>query len=81
MSSIKFPQPNSHICPSYDGFNFACYTFSAPNPQRLNTTIAKIDYNLTKSGSHRLFVRGNYQTDRRLSAAAIPRPAAGQHDS
>jgi hypothetical protein len=60
----QFPTPNSHICPNYDGFNFACYTFSAPNPQNLNTTIAKIDYNLTRSGSHRLFVRGNYQTDR-----------------
>ena len=59
----QFPQPNSSICPSSDGFNFSCYTFSAANPQRLNTTIAKIDYNLTKSGTHRLFLRGNYQTD------------------
>ena len=24
----------------------ACYTFSAPNPTRLNTTIARLDYNL-----------------------------------
>jgi hypothetical protein len=68
----QFPQPNSHICPNYDGFNFACYTFSAPNPQRLNTTIAKIDYNLTRSGNHRLFLRGNYQTDKNSLPPQFP---------
>jgi hypothetical protein len=73
----QFPQPNSHICPSYDGFNFSCYTFAAANPQNLNTTIAKIDYNITKSGSHRLFVRGNYQTDRNSLPPQFPgQPAA-----
>jgi hypothetical protein len=73
----QFPQPNSHICPSYDGFNFSCYTFAAANPQNLNTTIAKIDYNLTKSGSHRLFIRGNYQTDRDSLPPQFPgQPAA-----
>jgi hypothetical protein len=73
----QYPMPNSHICPSFDGFNFACYTFSAPNPQNLNTTIAKIDYNITRSGSHRLFVRGNYQTDRNALPPQFPgQPAA-----
>jgi hypothetical protein len=73
----QFPTPNSQICPSSDGFNFSCYTFSAPNPQNLNTTIAKIDYNITRSGSHRLFVRGNYQTDRDAKAPQFPgQPAA-----
>jgi Carboxypeptidase regulatory-like domain len=70
----QFPSPNSSICPSSDGFNFSCYTFSAPNPQHLNTNIARIDYNLTRSGSHRLFVRGNYQTDR----DALPPQFPGQ---
>jgi hypothetical protein len=70
----QYPQPNSHICANYDGFNFSCYTFAAANPQNLNTTIAKIDYNITKSGSHRLFVRGNYQTDR----DALPPQFPGQ---
>src|SRR5262249_43890820 len=58
----KYPTANSQTCSNADGFNIACYTFSAPNPQRLNTTIAKLDYNLTRSSTHRLFVPGNYQT-------------------
>jgi hypothetical protein len=68
----QFPAPNSNICGSSDGFNFSCFTFSAPQPQNLNTTIAKIDYNLTHSGSHRLFVRGNYQTDRKAFPPQFP---------
>ena len=68
----QFPAPNSNICGSSDGFNFSCFTFSAPQPQNLNTSIAKIDYNLTRSGSHRLFVRGNYQTDRKAFPPQFP---------
>lgn len=60
----KYPLPNSTACPNNDGFNISCFSFSAANPRHLNTTIAKLDYNITRSGSHRLFVRGNYQTDR-----------------
>jgi hypothetical protein len=68
----QYPSPNSNICGNSDGFNFSCFTFSAPQPQHLNTTIAKIDYNLTRSGSHRLFVRGNYQTDRKAFPPQFP---------
>jgi hypothetical protein len=60
----KYPTANSQNCSNADGFNIACFTFSAPNPQRLNTTIVRLDYNLTRSGSHRIFARGNYQTDK-----------------
>jgi hypothetical protein len=59
----QYPTANSEGCGNNDGFNIACYTFSAPNPTHLNTSIARIDYNLTRSGTQRLFVRGNYQTD------------------
>lgn len=59
----QYPTPNSSGCANFDGFNISCFTFSAPNPKSLNTTIAKIDYNITRSGSQRLFVRGNYQWD------------------
>ena len=59
----QYPTANSSGCGNVDGFNISCYTFSAPNPTRLNTTIARLDYNLTRSGTHRLFLRGNYQTD------------------
>jgi hypothetical protein len=68
----QYPSPNSNICGNSDGFNFSCFTFSAPQPQHLNTTIAKIDYNLTRSGGHRLFVRGNYQTDRKAFPPQFP---------
>jgi Carboxypeptidase regulatory-like domain len=68
----QYPSPNSNICGNSDGFNFSCFTFSAPQPQNLNTSIAKIDYNLTRSGSHRLFVRGNYQTDRKAFPPQFP---------
>jgi hypothetical protein len=44
-----------------DGLTTGSYSFSSPNPQRLNTTIARIDYNV--SSKHRLFVRGNLQKD------------------
>ena len=56
---------NASNCSNFDGagFNIACNSFSAPTPLRLNTNIARIDYNINKSGTHRLFVRGNYQTD------------------
>ena len=70
----RYPMPNSNVCANADGFNISCYSFSAPNPQHLNTNIAKIDYNITRSGSHRLFVRGNYQTDR----DALPPQFPGQ---
>ncbi len=59
----QYPTANSSGCGNVDGFNISCFTFSAPNPTRLNTTIARLDYNLTRSGTHRLFLRGNYQTD------------------
>ena len=32
-------------------------------PTHLNTTIVRLDYNLNKAGTQRLFLRGNYQTD------------------
>ena len=68
----QYPTANSQNCGNADGFNIACFTFSAPNPQRLNTTIARIDYNLTRSGSQRLFARGNYQTDKIAQPPQFP---------
>jgi hypothetical protein len=46
---------------SGDGLNTGSYTFSSPNPIRLNTTIGRIDW--TPSSKHRIFVRGNLQDD------------------
>jgi Carboxypeptidase regulatory-like domain len=41
-----------------DGFNLLGYTFASPWPDNLNMYVAKLDYNVTANGSHRLFVRG-----------------------
>jgi hypothetical protein len=44
-----------------DGVNNEGYVFSAPAPKTLNTSIAKIDYNL--SDKQHFFFRGNLQKD------------------
>jgi Carboxypeptidase regulatory-like domain len=56
-----YPLPNSDNVG--DGFNYRGYTFSAPTPSKLDTYVAKFDYNLTSSGSQRLFVRLGLQND------------------
>ena len=43
------------------GYNEGSYSFSSPNPQRLNTSVARIDF--VPSDKHRIFVRGNFQKD------------------
>jgi hypothetical protein len=43
------------------GYNSGSYSFSSPNPLRLNTSIFRLDY--VPSDKHRLFVRGNLQKD------------------
>jgi hypothetical protein len=53
-----------------DGYNLASYTFASHAPQSLNTLIAKIDYNI--HDRHRLFVRGNLQSDHTDSASEFP---------
>ncbi|HEY2456197.1 MAG TPA: TonB-dependent receptor [Candidatus Acidoferrum sp.] len=68
----QYPTANSSACSNADGFNIGCFSFSAPDPQRLNTTIAKLDYNLNQSGTQRLFIRGNYQTDKTDQAPQFP---------
>jgi len=62
-----YPGPNS---PGGDGLNTGGFTWSAPNPARLNTYIAKLDYQL--SDRQRLFARGNLQGDRSSSAPEFP---------
>jgi hypothetical protein len=43
------------------GYNSGSFSFSSPNPIRLNTSIGRIDY--VPSDRHRIFVRGNLQKD------------------
>jgi hypothetical protein len=57
----KYPEPNTDVVG--DGYNYRGFTFTAPAPAKLNTSILKLDYNITKNANHRLFVRGNLQSD------------------
>ena len=54
-----YPLPNSNQLG--DGFNFRAFTFSSPTPNKLDTYVAKFDYNL--SANQRLFVRLGLQND------------------
>src|SRR6185312_14044267 len=44
-----------------DGLNTSGFRFNARTPTKLNTYIARLDFNLTDRQT--LFVRGNYQND------------------
>jgi hypothetical protein len=72
----QYPHGNSSS--AGDGFNTVGYTFAASAPENLNMYVAKLDYNLTASGSHRLFVRGVQDGDH---DAAGPQQFPGQPSS
>ncbi|HXG92679.1 MAG TPA: TonB-dependent receptor [Blastocatellia bacterium] len=55
-----------------DGLNTFGFRFNSPIHLRWNTYIARLDYNLTESGNHTLFVRGNLQNDRDNSVEQFP---------
>jgi len=52
----KYPNPNDTSVG--DGFNFSGYRFAAPIHDTVNWYIAKVDYNITQDGKHRLSVSG-----------------------
>jgi hypothetical protein len=53
-----------------DGINYGSYVFVSPNPLTHNTSIAKIDYNLTSR--QQLFFRGNLQKDVQSGVEHLP---------
>ena len=67
-----YPHSNTNAAVGADGFNYQGYTFPAPTPVTLNTYVAKIDYNITQNGNHRLFVRGIMNGDKSDSAPQFP---------
>jgi Carboxypeptidase regulatory-like domain len=56
--------PNANTTTVGDGFDYVGYTFSSPLPASQNAYVAKLDYNLTRDGNHRLFLRGIVNNDR-----------------
>jgi len=61
------PLPNSNQLG--DGFNYQAFTFSAATPSKLDTYVARLDYNLTSSGSQRLYARLGLQNDHAIPAS------------
>jgi hypothetical protein len=55
----KYPLPNTDNVG--DGLDYRGFTFAAPNPTKHDTYILKLDYKLTQSGNHSLFVKGHLQ--------------------
>jgi hypothetical protein len=66
----QYPHPNSNALG--DGFNYLAYTFAAPTPTKLDTYILKLDYKLTQSGNHTIFLKGHLQNFHNTDAAEFP---------
>jgi hypothetical protein len=57
-----YPQPNTDTVG--DGLDFQGFTFPSPLPASLDDYVLKFDYNLTKDGNHRLFLKGIMDNER-----------------
>src|SRR5580700_5275161 len=58
----QYPQPNTITVG--DGLDFVGYTFPSPLPASLDDYVLKFDYNLTRDGNHRLFLKGIMDNER-----------------
>ncbi|MGA3350343.1 MAG: hypothetical protein ABSC33_15060, partial [Candidatus Sulfotelmatobacter sp.] len=58
----QYPLPNTTTVG--DGLDYQGYTFPSPLPASLDDYDFKLDYNLTKDGNHRLFVKGIMDNER-----------------
>jgi len=74
----EYPHPNTDSVG--DGLNYRGFTFSSPLPQKLDVYVAKLDYNLTRNGNHRLFARGVLDSDR-TAVASDPTSLTGDGGS
>jgi hypothetical protein len=63
-----YPLPNTDTVG--DGLDFRGYTFPSPLPQSLDDYVAKIDYNLTKDGNHRIFLKGIMDNERQAERSS-----------
>src|SRR5258706_312884 len=70
----QYPQPNTNQF-GY-GYNFQGFTFSSPAPNKLDTYVAKFDYNITANGTQRLFARLGLQNDHLTGVQWFPGQSA-----
>jgi hypothetical protein len=61
-----------------DGLNSGSFTFPGDDPVKHDTYILKLDYNITPSGNHELFLRGNLQNDHESKPPQFPGLPANQ---
>jgi hypothetical protein len=66
----SFPEPNDFS--QGDQLNFLGYRFRGAIPTNKDWYIARVDYNLTSTGSHTLFWRGALRNDIHSSAPYLP---------
>lgn len=73
----QFPDPNSDG--NFDNVNLLGFRFNSPLQNTFNTYIARADFNVTRDGSHTVFVRGTLQDDSIVSVLpAYPDNPPGQ---
>jgi hypothetical protein len=75
----NYPSPNSDAFG--DSFDFRAFTFAAPAPAKLDTYIVKLDYKLTQSGNHSLFVKGHLQNFHNVTAPQFPGQPANDFET
>jgi hypothetical protein len=77
----QYPLPNTNQGANSDGFNYQGFTFSSPAPNKLDTYVARFDYNLTQSGTQRLFARLGLQNDNKALGEWFPGQPAQEVDT
>ncbi len=71
VETMVFQQyPHSNSTAVGDGINFLGYSFPALKPGRLNTFVAKVDFNITQN--HHVFVRGGLVDDNQGQGQQFP---------
>jgi hypothetical protein len=77
----QYPLPNTNQGANSDGVNYQGFTFSSPAPNKLDTYVARFDYNITQSGTQRIFARLGLQNDNKALGEWFPGQAPQEVDT
>ncbi|HET9407426.1 MAG TPA: carboxypeptidase-like regulatory domain-containing protein [Candidatus Sulfotelmatobacter sp.] len=66
----QYPHPNTDTVG--DLLDYRGFTFPGADPLKQDTYVVKLDYKLSASGSHSLFLRGNLQNDHEATPPEFP---------